>query len=221
MISKLPRWVESGAFILALIAGFINSIGLLGFQHQAISHLSGTATQFGTGLITASFSSSLHLLLILISFVIGSIISGYYLKGGSLKLGRRYSGLLYLEAVLLLAAIFYLSDQGGLTGHYFASAACGLQNALATTYSGAVVRTTHMTGIFTDIGIMVGAKLRGEAFDKRKLLLFLLIITGFISGGALGAYFFEVFYFQALFIPVVICTLLAFSYSMYSMKMNR
>ena len=122
---------------------------------------------------------------------------------------------------MLLAAIFYLSDQGGLTGHYFASAACGLQNALATTYSGAVVRTTHMTGIFTDIGIMVGAKLRGEAFDKRKLLLFLLIITGFISGGALGAYFFEVFYFQALFIPVVICTLLAFSYSMYSMKMNR
>jgi len=220
MISRLPRWVESGAFILALIAGFINSVGLLGFQHQAISHLSGTATQFGTGLITASFSSSLHLLFILISFVIGSVISGYYLKGGSLKLGRRYSGLLYLEGLLLLISIFYLSKDG-LAGHYFASAACGLQNALATTYSGAVVRTTHMTGIFTDIGIMIGAKLRGEAFDKRKLLLFMLIITGFISGGVLGAYFFDLFYFQALYIPVFICIFLALSYSIYSLKMNR
>ena len=220
MISRLPRWVESGAFILAFIAGFINSIGLLGFQHQAISHLSGTATQLGTGIITASFSTNLHLLFILVSFVSGSIISGYYLKGGSLKLGRRYSGLLYLEAFLLFVAIFYLSKQQGNTGHYLASAACGLQNALATTYSGAVVRTTHMTGIFTDIGIMIGAKLRGECFDKRKLLLFVLIITGFISGGSIGAYLFGYFYFQALYVPMVICILLAFSYSIYNLKIN-
>ena len=41
VVSRLPKWVEYGAFILALVAGFVNAVGLLGFQHQSISHLSG------------------------------------------------------------------------------------------------------------------------------------------------------------------------------------
>lgn len=51
MITKLPKWVEYGAFVLALSAGIVNGIGLLGFEHQAISHLSGTATLIGTDLV--------------------------------------------------------------------------------------------------------------------------------------------------------------------------
>ncbi|WP_160061261.1 YoaK family protein [Psychromonas sp. L1A2] len=220
MISKLPRWVEYGSFVLALVAGLVNSVGLLGFQHQSVSHLSGTATLLGTGLINTNLSDTLHLVFILLSFLAGSVISGYFLNGGSLKLGRNYSGLLSLEAIFLFGAIYFLSNDS-VNGHYLASAACGLQNALATTYSGAVVRTTHVTGIFTDIGIMLGSKLRGETFDRRKLTLFLLIICGFISGGLFGAYFFNLLKFQALYIPASICLLLALSYSIYNIKANQ
>lgn len=217
MISKLPRWVEYGSFIMALVAGLINSVGLLGFKHQSVSHLSGTATQLGAGAINASFSDTLHLAFILLSFVVGSAISGYFLNSGSLKLGRNYSILLVLEALFIFGAIYFLSS-GSVQGHYFASAACGLQNALATTYSGAIIRTTHVTGIFTDIGIMLGAKVRGESFDKRKALLFILIILGFIIGGMFGAYFFSLFQFNALFIPAIICLLLALFYFLYNEK---
>lgn len=219
MISKLPRWVEYGAFILALIAGIVNAIGLLGFKHQSISHLSGTATLLGSGIINTNFLDTLHLVFILFSFLVGSAISGYFLSSGSLKLGRHYSFLLCLEALFLAVAVYFLS-RNSVHGHYLASAACGIQNALATTYSGAVVRTTHMTGIFTDLGIMLGAKVRGEPCDRRKLYLFLLIITGFITGGTLGAYLFSLFIFEALYIPAIICLLLAFSYSIYSTKVK-
>lgn len=61
MISKLPRWVEYGSFLLALVAGLVNSIGLLGFKHQSISHLSGTATLLGTEMINSSIYDVLHL----------------------------------------------------------------------------------------------------------------------------------------------------------------
>ncbi|MGA0377136.1 MAG: DUF1275 family protein, partial [bacterium] len=47
MIRQLPSWAEYGAFALAWIAGFINAIGLLSLEHQAVSHISGTATEFG------------------------------------------------------------------------------------------------------------------------------------------------------------------------------
>ena len=220
MISKLPRWVEYGSFILALVAGLINSIGLLGFKHQAVSHLSGTATLLGSGIINSNFSDVLHLALVILSFVMGSVISGYFLRSGALKLGRNYSGLLALEATFILGSIYFLVE-GSVQGNYLVSAACGLQNALVTTYSGAVIRTTHLTGIFTDLGIMLGARLRGEQFDRRKASLFIIIIIGFISGGTLGAYFFSVLNFYALYIPAGICLLLAFSYSIYNAKVSR
>ncbi|WP_144209301.1 YoaK family protein [Shewanella donghaensis] len=217
MISRLPRWVEYGAFILALVAGFINSVGLLGFSHQSVSHLSGTATIIGTSIANTSFMNALHLFGVLMSFLVGSTISGFFLRGGALRLGRNYSRLLSLEALFLLGSVYFLT-RDSLFGHYLASAACGLQNALVTTFSGAVVRTTHVTGIFTDLGIMIGARLRGELFDKRKALLFMLIISGFIIGGVLGTYSFMSFNFEALFIPATICLLLALSYSVFNAK---
>ncbi|MGF1679727.1 YoaK family protein [Photobacterium minamisatsumaniensis] len=220
MISKLPRWVESGAFVLALVAGFINAAGLLGFQHQSVSHLSGTATLVGTGFVNSSMSDVFYLFAIIFSFLIGSAISGYFLHGGTLKLSRNYSGVLTLEAIFLFCAA-YLLTKNSFGGLYWASAACGLQNALATKYSGAVIRTTHVTGIFTDLGIMLGAKIRGEQFDKRKALLFLLIILGFISGGALGAYSFNYLQFYALYVPASFCLFLALSYSLYRTKVRR
>jgi len=42
MISRLPRWVWVGAWALAFIAGIVNVVGLLGFDHQTITHLTGT-----------------------------------------------------------------------------------------------------------------------------------------------------------------------------------
>ncbi|RNF50101.1 DUF1275 domain-containing protein [Marinomonas hwangdonensis] len=215
MLSRLPKWVEYGAFLLALVAGSVNAVALLGFHHQAVSHLSGTATLIGSILLNPSSSELLHLLGILLSFVLGSAISGIMLTGTSLKLGRFYDVLLLLEAILLAFAMVMLLN-GHTSGHYFASAACGLQNALATTYSGAVIRTTHLTGIFTDLGIMMGEFLRGKALDKRKALLFTIIVLGFILGGFLGSILFVKVGFFALGAPAGICFVLAIVYRWYS-----
>ena len=214
MPGQLPRWIEYGAFILALSAGCINAIGLAGLSHQAISHLSGTATQAGAALSRGDFNSTLHLVLILAAFLLGAGLSGLMLSGRSVKSGRHYDWLLLIEGVLLIIAML-LMHQGSFIGHYLASCACGIQNALATTYSGAVVRTTHVTGVFTDLGLMLGARLRGEAFDRRKANLLLLIIAGFISGGIIGTVLFGNFGFFAFVLPVTICCVLATSYRLF------
>ncbi len=215
MISQLPKWVEFGAFILALIAGYVNAIGLLGFEHQSVSHLSGTATLLGTGILNSSSTNVLHLLGVLSSFLVGASITGFLLHDSALKLGRHYDTALFFESILLWVSAWLLIS-GSFYGHFFASAACGLQNALATTYSGAVIRTTHVTGIFTDLGIMIGAILRGEALDTRKAKLFFFIITGFISGGTAGAMFYTKYQFMALFIPASICLAISVTYHVYA-----
>jgi uncharacterized membrane protein YoaK (UPF0700 family) len=214
LIQRLPKWVEFGAFLLALVAGYINVIGLLGFDHQSVSHLSGSATLLGARLSEGAFSPALHLMGVLLSFFIGALIAGALLHGTALKLGRHYQTALLIEATLLFFAYLSLSSDVSM-GHFFASAACGLQNALATTFSGAIVRTTHVTGIFTDLGIMFGALLRGEPLDKRKAKLFVLIIMGFMIGGVLGAWLFVAIHFDALILPIVICVILAGVYHLY------
>jgi uncharacterized membrane protein YoaK (UPF0700 family) len=117
VISKLPRWVEYGSFLLALVAGLVNSIGLLGFKQQSISHLSGTATLLGTGIVSSTFTDVFHLLIILLSFLVGASISGYFLRNGTLKLGGNYSNPLSLEAIFLIASIYFLT-RDSLYGHY-------------------------------------------------------------------------------------------------------
>jgi len=214
LLKRLPRWIEYGAFILAFSAGCINAIGLSGLSHQAISHLSGTATLVGSAIVNTNVTLMLHFVLILLSFLVGAALSGLLLSGRSIKSGRPYDSLLVIEAILLILAMV-LMHKGSLYGHFLASCACGIQNALATTYSGAVVRTTHVTGIFTDLGLMLGAKLRGEPLDNRKAILFVLIILGFILGGVLGTFLFSHYAFLALSAPVMICLILALSYRIY------
>ena len=215
MISTLPKWVEVGAFILALVAGFVNAVGLLSFEHQSVSHLSGTATLLGTGFLTLPFQHTLHLLGILLSFLFGSSIAGFLLHGSTLKLGKHYDTALFLESALLLVTLLLLT-KGSFYGHFFASMACGLQNALATTYSGAIIRTTHLTGIFTDLGIMLGELVKGNELDKRKAKLFLTIIIGFILGDTLGSLLFLKYHFMALLFPASICLLISLVYRLYS-----
>lgn len=220
MISRLPKWIEYGAFVLAAVAGCINAIGLMGFEQQSVSHMSGTATLLGTSALGGSLATSLHLMGVLVSFFLGASVSGFLLHNTALKLGRHYDTALTLEALLIFVAAYLLSKDF-LSGYFCAAAACGIQNALATTYSGAVVRTTHLTGLFTDLGIMLGAVLRGEPFDTRKATLFCLIIAGFILGGSLGAYLFVLLRFEALLIPGGICLVLAAIYRIYSTRYRR
>ena len=105
MINRVPPWLLGGAFWLALCAGIVNVVGLMGFQHQAVTHLTGNTSLLGEALAAADFRAALHFWLLIVSFVVGAMISGMIIQDSSFKLGRRYSVALVLVAALLFAAI--------------------------------------------------------------------------------------------------------------------
>lgn len=214
MIRQLPRWVEVGGFLLALNAGFINAIGLLGFKHQAVSHLTGTSTFLSLAITQTDLQEVIHLLLVMLSFILGAAYSGLVIGNTALKLGRRYSLALLTESALLLVSMILL-NQDSLAGHFFASAACGLQNAMTTTYSGAVVRTTHVSGLFTDLGVALGLRCRGQKSDSRKIMLYCILIAGFIVGGVMGAILFAHYRFSALWVSCLLTAAVAVSYGVF------
>lgn len=204
MITRLPKWSEFGAFVLALIAGCINGIGLLGYEHQAVSHLSGTLTSLGTASIQFAPNAMLHLSGIMGSFFIGAGISGFVLHSHEFDLDENYSFLLLFESALLCIAIYPMVN-AAYWGLYIAAMACGLQNGMVTRYSSAVIRTTHITGIMTDLGLMFGAYWRGEPLNCRKIRLFLMIIVGFFIGGMISALVFPFLTGYAFALPALLC----------------
>lgn len=190
MISQLPRWVWPVAWALAFVAGGANAVGLIGFAHQAVSHLTGTTTLAAQALATGDLASSLHLASILAAFVAGAVASGAIIPVDALRLGMRHTLVLWAVSVLLVASAACLA-RGLPAGVYLAASACGLQNAMTTVYSGAVVRTSHVSGMFTDLGIALGHVLRGQSVGRRRLLLCTTVITGFFAGGLTTVVLFE------------------------------
>lgn len=211
---QLPRWVWIGAGSLACIAGMVNVIGFLGFEHQAITHLTGTTSLLGAAIAHGDTRALLRLGGMALAFLTGAAVSGMIVQDSTLRLGRRYGVVLMIESILLFFAVPLFNAQS-IGGPLLAAIACGLQNAMATTFSGAVIRTTHLSGMFTDLGIGIGHALRGMPLQKRRLLLSCLIIGSFLAGGIVGGWLFLRIGYDALLLPSTMTGLVGVGYVAY------
>jgi uncharacterized membrane protein YoaK (UPF0700 family) len=213
MISKLPRWVWGGAAVLAFSAGLINVIAFLGFAHQAATHVTGLFSHLSIALFHRDSEQIALTFFVILSFFSGAVLSGLLIRDAHLQMGRRYGFALAVECALLLAAT-YGFQRSSVWGEYFASMAAGLQNALVSTYSGAIVRTTHLTGILTDLGVLIGHGLQGLPFEAKRIKLLFIIITAFLSGGIAGSFLFKHYDYLAMLAPAILigCSSLGYSF---------
>lgn len=202
---------------LAAIAGAINAGGYLIVEHHA-SHMTGIASSFAGLLGQAHFGAALPFLLWFVAFVGGAVVSTVLvLWGKGQKIHSVYALPLLLEALLLLILAGVVWKQGETTvSHsiWVVAILCflmGLQNAVITKISEARIRTTHITGMTTDIGIALARAcfFRHDpqqaiyAANKQRLRLHILLIGAFIGGGIAGTILFHTVGFWAVVAPAV------------------
>jgi uncharacterized membrane protein YoaK (UPF0700 family) len=214
VLRQLPRWAWYGTGILAFIAGMVNAAGYLGFRHESISNMTGNTSLLGIALGNSGGSEAVHWALAIASFVFGATLSGMIVQQSTLKLGRRYGVALVLESLLLVAAVPLLEASNS-AGLYLASVGMGLQNGIVSAYSGAVIRTTHVTGIFTDLGIYIGHMLRRLPVDMLRLRVCMVVAASFMIGSAAGAMLFRVMQERTLLIPAALTGFCGVSYGLY------
>lgn len=214
VLRQLPRWAWIGGGVLAFIAGIVNAAGYMGFRHQSITNLTGSTSLLGVAIGTENAEEAWHWVLSIASFVVGAVLSGLIVQQRTLKLGRRYGVALILESLLLFAAVPLL-DAGNSAGLYLAAMGAGLQNGMASTYSGMVFRTTHVSGMFTDLGIYIGQRLRGLEVDTQRIRVCVLVTSTFLLGSIAGALLFRVLQERTLLIPAALTGLCGLSYGVY------
>lgn len=215
MLSKpVPLWVFVGGFALTAVAGSVNAVGFLALHHRALAHMSGPLTVLGNELARADLRASLGAVFIVLAFFAGCAASAAIIGDAALKLGRRYGVVLMMESVALTLAWWSLL-RGWTGGEWLAAFACGLQNALASTYSGAVLRTTHMTGVVTDLGMALGHWLGRHKVDRRRVVLYTVLLLGFLCGAVAGSFAFGRIGLHALLAPALFTGAIGIAYVLY------
>ena len=186
------------ATILAAIAGAANAGGFFALG-QYTSHMTGYLAALADNVAIANLGIAAISALAVAAFIAGAGFSAVLIDGaqGPRTSRQQYAWPLVFQGVFL--ACFSMS--GFLTGEIgrIFSLAClcfimGMQNATITRISGARIRTTHATGIVTDIGIELGravhARLRpglGGGADRGKLRMLVQLVVAFVLGGIFGA----------------------------------
>ncbi|MCG2610881.1 DUF1275 domain-containing protein [Flavobacterium sp. SM15] len=181
---------------LSLVAGIVNSVGVLAIS-TLTTNVTGHFAYFSEELITGQFAKAIPFLLYILFFFLGAFVSNSFIEIAAIK-KKKYmrTAPMFLELFLLVVISFWNEWSFSVAENtnqiaYILLFSMGLQNALVTKISQSTVRTTHLTGLFTDLGIETSQflfyrqhpetnKLKKNIFLKLSIIVF--FFTGCISG---------------------------------------
>jgi len=192
--------------MLSFNGGCINAGGFLA-TGRFVSHVTGFATLFGVDITKNQIEAALGILSVPIFFLLGAFIAGLLIDRPIHRgLKPHFDWVMGLSAscLLIAASSEYLNignfGETTLKQNYLLMAllclASGLQNGAITSSSGRSVRTTHLTGLTTDLGLGLARVLTfnasGDSFknELRDNYLRFGSIASFIIGSAVGAWVF-------------------------------
>ena len=190
-------------FALAFIAGATNAGAFLAVGIYT-SHMTGLVSSIADRLALGEMALALAAFSAVLSFLLGAMTSAFMINFARRRaLRSQYALPLLLEAGLLLAFGFLGASLAQIHAFFVPATVMllcfmmGLQNAVITKISGSVVRTTHLTGVITDLGIELGrllywnrsSRLSDERVvaDRERLKVLALLVAFFLLGGVGGA----------------------------------
>jgi uncharacterized membrane protein YoaK (UPF0700 family) len=204
--------------VLSFVAGAINAGGFLAVQRYT-SHMTGIVSGVADDLALGNLLLAAAGFVALVAFIAGAMTTAILVNWARAhNLHSEYASALLLEAVLLLLFGVFGANMLSFSALLLPTTVLllcfimGLQNAMVTKISAASIRTTHMTGVITDLGIELGRMLYWNRHrspqdaefvrsDQTKFLTHASILLLFFVGGLVGALSFRRMGFAAT-IPI-------------------
>jgi len=184
------------AIILSFVAGIVNVTGFL-FLKQLTTNVTGHFALFINDVANLEFWRGTVYFLYIFSFLFGSFSSSFLIEyfRNNKRLNVYVIPVIIESLILIFVAILssiYVLDFPDLIACLLLFS-MGLQNSYVTKVSDAIVRTTHLTGLFTDLGIELSYLFFKKKFPNRKKIkasirLRIYIIPFFFLGGLLGGF---------------------------------
>ncbi|HEY9000772.1 MAG TPA: YoaK family protein [Mucilaginibacter sp.] len=202
------------ACMLSLTAGFVNGAGFLSFMvftTNVTGHVATFAEKLAAGDLHTAFVIGMWMLLFLAGAFTSSIIIN--MIGPNQRFAYVIPIIVEILILLMVANNIDWWLPVPVQNLRFKAGsllfAMGLQNAMVSMISGSVVRTTHLTGMFTDLGIELAGKIYDikaakSATLNSRILLRLIIIVSFFSGCIISALLYKALKLQVFYIPAML-----------------
>ncbi|MFL5763422.1 MAG: YoaK family protein [Bacteroidia bacterium] len=201
------------AVLLSATAGIVNVAGFISFSIYT-TNVTGHVAGFSKELAESHWSFAGTIALWMLLFLFGAFISNVLIRVVGKKHPRFSHTLPLLIEAFILLFVGYLGEHkadGPAKDHLLSGMllfAMGMQNAMVTLVSGYVVRTTHLTGLFTDLGIELSSFLferKKEHVElNKKIILHGSIVLMFISGGIAGGFLYHYIFYRIFIIAAAI-----------------
>ncbi|GAA4095918.1 YoaK family protein [Mucilaginibacter panaciglaebae] len=225
--SKTDRTLKQNLMLAsstAMVSGMTNVVGLMAFL-AFTSNITGHVANLSKHIVEQNFDEMLIFLIWLLMFFGGAFLANFIVKSLENKsYYRAHSIPVVVEIVVLLFVAvygnnFYRETQWErevvISVLLFSM---GLQNSLVSTVSGGLIKSSHLTGLFTDLGGEVAEWVHpktGKTDTIRNKIYIRLTVLGFyILGGIIGGYFFNLYEFAIFYcVPVILLTILYYDVS--------
>lgn len=210
--SRTPQHNLSIASLLSFVAGLVNVVGFFSVQ-KLTTNVTGHFAFFIDEVFKLNLDNAFHIALFVIFFFLGAFFANFSVETYSrIRETQTYLFPILIEALILAVIAFtgnYLIKSNPDVIAYSLLFAMGMQNSLVTSISKSIVRTTHLTGLFTDMGIEFSQLFfYKDQIHKRRLLksirLRLNIIIMFFFGGLSGGVLYEHFGIHTLLLGAII-----------------
>jgi len=185
------------ACLLGCVAGAMNAAAFFAVGFFS-ANMTGNVSTLSEKLASGSYAAATFYLSILLAFIMGSLLSSLMIATGRKKTRKIYAYALVLEALFIAvigASDLWIASDWRVSIIVLGLAfAMGFQNAVSTLISSARVRTTHVSGLITDIGIEISGLIaslgksggRERALYLTNLQLHLVTCGSFLAGGIAG-----------------------------------
>ena len=187
------------ASVLSFVAGIVNVTGFLAFK-QLTTNVTGHFALFINDVADFEFWKGTIYFLYIFSFLFGSFLSSLLIEKFRANKQLNIFVLPTIIESLILISIGLASNIIEIESPNLIIClllfAMGLQNSFVTKISNAVVRTTHLTGLFTDLGIDISQLFFPKLYPNKHTLkanikLRIYIISFFFGGGLIGGFFYS------------------------------
>ncbi|WP_406845537.1 YoaK family protein [Flavobacterium soyae] len=186
--------------MLSFVAGVVNVASFIAIQ-RLTTNVTGHFAFFVDEVFKFNMWQGFIYFLYIFFFFLGSFTSSVLVEIMSKRNNRQiYSVPVIIESIILFTVAIFgqqlISESPNILA-FLLLFAMGLQNSLVTKISNATVRTTHLTGLFTDLGIELSQLFFYKLKDQKQKLyssikLRLTIISFFFLGGIFGGIFYSI-----------------------------
>lgn len=225
--SKTDRTLKENLMLAsstAVVSGITNVTSVLAFL-VFTSNITGHVANLSKNIVEQNFGEMLIFLIWLFMFFAGAFLANFIVKSFEEKsIYRAHSIPVIIEIVVLLFVAVY-------GNHFYQETqqerevviavllfSMGLQNSLVSVISGGLIKSSHLTGLFTDLGGEIAEWMHPKSAKtdvvRNKIYVRLTVLGFYILGGLIGGYFFNLYEFAIFYVvPVILLTILYYDLS--------